>query len=41
SLLTEDERDWLNTYHREVLDKITPMVNEDILTWLKEAVKSV
>jgi Xaa-Pro aminopeptidase len=41
SLLTEDERDWLNTYHKEVLDKITPMVNEDILTWLKEAAKPV
>ena len=41
SLLTENERDWLNTYHKEVLDKITPMVNEEVLAWLKEAAKPV
>ncbi|MDP6937101.1 MAG: M24 family metallopeptidase C-terminal domain-containing protein, partial [Candidatus Marinimicrobia bacterium] len=41
SLLTEDEKDWLNIYHREVLEKIAPLVNEVVLAWLKEAVKSV
>lgn len=36
-LLTADERDWLNAYHAEVLEKIGPRVAPAARTWLTEA----
>lgn len=35
--LTEDELAWLNDYHSEVYEKISPLVNAEIKTWLREA----
>ncbi len=36
-LLTEAERDWLNTYHTEVLERIGPLVEGNVSTWLARA----
>ena len=35
--LTADERDWLNAYHAEVLDKIGPRVGDETRAWLERA----
>ena len=37
SMLTEEELAWLNDYHKTVYDKISPLVDEDVRKWLKEA----
>ena len=36
-LLTEGERDWLNSYHQDVYDTLTPYLNSDERKWLKGA----
>jgi Xaa-Pro aminopeptidase len=38
SLLTAAEIDWINAYHNEVLEKLTPFVkdNDETLAWLKK-----
>ncbi len=40
SLLSESEIDWLNKYHQEVYDKLSPFLNEDEKSWLKEKTKA-
>ena len=35
--LTAGERDWINTYHAAVLEKIGPRVNGDVRDWLAKA----
>lgn len=40
-LLTVDELDWLNDYHRQVYEKISPLVDEKTREWLKEASRSL
>jgi len=35
SLLTHDELDWLDTYHAEVFDRLSPLLEGDALAWLK------
>ncbi|MDQ2634219.1 MAG: aminopeptidase P family protein [Pseudomonadota bacterium] len=37
SLLTRDELDWLDEYHRRVLREIGPMVGGEVLAWLEQA----
>ncbi len=39
--LTPAERDWLNTYHAEVLQKLGPMVSSDLLVWLEKACTAI
>lgn len=34
-LLTEREIEWINLYHSQVLEKLTPFMTEDELVWLK------
>lgn len=36
-LLTADEVDWLNNYHQQVYEKLSPKLNEEEKAWLKEA----
>ncbi|MDO4466803.1 MAG: aminopeptidase P family protein [Bacillota bacterium] len=36
SLMTKDEIEWLNDYHKEVFEKISPFMNEDEKVWLKD-----
>ena len=33
-VLTRDELDWLNAYHREVFEKLAPRLNEEERDWL-------
>ncbi|WP_298842297.1 aminopeptidase P family protein [uncultured Roseobacter sp.] len=41
SLLTPAERDWLNSYHAEVAEKIGPRLSPDAKTWLDVATAPV
>ncbi len=36
SLLTKEEKDWVNTYHKKVFEKLSPRLDGDITSWLKE-----
>lgn len=37
SIMTDDEIEWLNTYHARVFETIGPLVDGDVKAWLKEA----
>jgi len=41
SLLTEDEVDWLNAYHRRVRREISPLLEQDEAAWLKKATRPI
>ena len=36
ALLTRDEKSWLNAYHQDVLERLTPKLVGKALTWLQE-----
>lgn len=38
-MLTADEREWLNNYHKMVYEKISPLMEEEQKAWLKEKTK--
>ena len=40
-LLTDAERQWLNDYHRRVLETVAPQVDEATRTWLAEATRAI
>ncbi len=41
SILDETERAWLNSYHSEVWEKISPQLGGEEKAWLKEATRAV
>ena len=41
SIMTHNEKDWLNAYHQEVLEKVGPHVEGEVLKWLEKAVKKI
>lgn len=41
SLLTEKEKAWLNDYHKEVYEKLSPYLNEEERAWLREETRSI
>jgi len=41
SLLASDEIAWLNDYHREVRDALSPHLEPDEVAWLKSATKAI
>ena len=41
SMLSDEEVEWLNTYHRRVYDAIAPHLDTDEREWLKEATKEI
>lgn len=41
SLLTQQELDWLNNYHREVYEKLSPSLNEAEKAWLKRETRMI
>ncbi len=41
TLLTDTEKAWLNTYHQNVWDKISPLVDGDVKRWLKTATETL
>lgn len=40
-LLTQYEKCWLNEYHEEVYEKLSPYLNEEEKTWLQEATRAI
>ncbi len=40
-LLNEDEKSWLNDYHKKVLEKLSPYLLEDEVLWLRNATKEI
>jgi len=41
NFLNEDEKNWLNNYHKIVFEKISPFLNKDEKNWLKEQTKNI
>jgi Xaa-Pro aminopeptidase len=41
SLLTRKEIDWLNSYHSEVYEKLSPHLSEEVRMWLKEKTSGI
>ncbi|HWR61272.1 MAG TPA: aminopeptidase P family protein [Clostridia bacterium] len=41
SMLTQQEKDWLNNYHREVYEKLAPCLDEEEKAWLKHETRAV
>ncbi len=37
SLLTDEEINWLDSYHRKVFDEVAPLVEGEPLDWLEQA----
>jgi Xaa-Pro aminopeptidase len=40
-MLTQEEKNWLNTYHKKVLATLSPFLNKEEKGWLKRATKSI
>jgi len=40
-MLTEMERDWLNSYHQRVYNTLSPILDRPIALWLEAATKSI
>lgn len=40
-MLSEKEKDWLNSYHKEVYDKLSPYLNEEEKAWLKKETRDI
>ncbi|OLS03287.1 aminopeptidase P family protein [Tissierella creatinophila] len=40
-LLTESEKGWLNSYHSEVYEKLSPYLDGKVLEWLKEKTREI
>ena len=41
SLLSSTEKEWLNNYHSEVYEKLSPYMNEEERLWLQRATAAV
>ncbi len=41
SILTKEEKEWLNDYHQRVYDEISPSLNEEEKEWLQEYTKKI
>ncbi|TQR20529.1 aminopeptidase P family protein [Psychrobacillus vulpis] len=40
-MLTESEKQWLNSYHQEVYTKLAPYLNEEERVWLREETREI
>lgn len=41
SMLTEEERGWLNEYHRMVLERLSPYLSDDERKWLRSQTRAI
>ncbi len=41
SLMRNEEIEWLNTYHKEVFEKLSPLLDTDEVGWLQNATKAI
>ncbi len=40
-MLTEEEKAWLNTYHKEVYETLAPLLEKEVRLWLKEKCRAI
>ena len=40
-LLTEEERAWLNAYHKRVRETLSPLVDDETRAWLEKATRAI
>lgn len=40
-LLEKSQIDWLNSYHLDVFEKLSPLLNPEEISWLREATKAI
>ena len=40
-MLSEEEKEWLNSYHKTVYEKLSPLLNEEEKAWLQSETKSI
>ena len=41
NLLSKDEKDWINAYHARVYEKLSPNLDKDVVSWLKEKTRPI
>ncbi|MBC8441792.1 MAG: aminopeptidase P family protein [Deltaproteobacteria bacterium] len=41
NLLSKDEKDWINTYHAKVYEKLSPSLDKDVASWFKEKTRPI
>lgn len=41
SMLSKDEKEWINDYHKKVYEKLSPYLNEEENNWLKSETKTI
>lgn len=41
SMLTKEEKDWLNNYHKEVYEKLSPYLGDEEKTWLSRETRAI
>lgn len=41
TMLSSDEKHWLNTYHKEVYDRLSPYLNEEEKEWLRKETREI
>ena len=41
SLLSDNEKNWLNHYHEQVFEKLSPHLDNDVLDWLNTATRQI
>lgn len=41
SLMTQYDKEWLNAYHAEVFEKVSPYLNKEETVWLKNATRAI
>ncbi len=41
SLLTQEERDWFNAYHKRVRETLSPLVDDETRAWLEKATTAI
>ena len=40
-MLSVQEKDWLNEYHREVFNKLSPYLKEEEKAWLQKETREI
>ncbi|MCK5350715.1 MAG: M24 family metallopeptidase, partial [Desulfobacula sp.] len=41
TLLSGDEKNWINTYHARVYEKLSPNLDKDVASWLREKTRAI
>lgn len=41
TLLNHEEKQWLNNYHKMVFDQLSPLLNTELVDWLKEQTQAI